>query len=190
MFMILSSQASYYTDHNRGYGNSSARSRTPIVPLNHSSTHIYKDLIYLLQLPLSHSLPTPTLTLTHINANTKSNCSLKNSTHVHPDLLHCFAWSPCLLDILAPLSNHYNKLFSTHWLRNIRLGMTISQNTACTNQIIKIDLDYLHLYNFSTRPPSIQEITEYKLFTYKHALKFDRISHSFIIHPQKQSSTH
>ena len=111
-----------------------------------------------------------------MDTNTDSNCSLKKCTYVHPDL--------------KPLPNHFNKLFNAQWLRNIRLGLTTSQNTAHTHQIIKDDLDYLHLYNFSTQWPSIQEILEYKLITYKHAFKSDRISPSFNIHPQKQNSTH
>ena len=126
---------------------------------------MHKDLTYLPQLPLSHSLPTPTLTQTHTDTNTECNCSLQKFTLVHPVYDIALHMNLCLLDILTPLSNNFNRLFNAHELGNIRVGMTRSEDTACIHQIVKIDLDYLHLYIFSTRPTSIQEISEYKLIT-------------------------
>ena len=72
-----------------------------------------------------------------------------------------------------------------HWSGNVYIS-----KYCLPSPNYQIDLDHLYLYNFSTWPLSIQEILEYKLISDKHAFNFDRISHSFNLHPQKQSSTH
>ena len=56
--------------------------------------------------------------------------------------------------------------------------MTKSQNTAYTQQINKIVLHHLYLYNLSTWSPSIQEFPKYNSIT----------AHSSSTHPQKQSN--
>ena len=107
----------------------------------------------------------PQFTHTHIETNTESNCSLQKCTFVHPAYYIASHINPCLLQILTPLPSHCKRLFNAHELRNIRLGMTTSGDTAYSCQIMKIDFDYLHPYNFSTQPPSIQEIPECKQYS-------------------------